>query len=188
MHTRPPRILPTIGLLGLYLLCFLFSFVAVIASAGVSMYDEDTQIQTSVVEYETPDGRTARKEQTYLFGQLSSETELHPDRPLYHGRAVWYSWDGAVSQEGTWHEGKKDGEWKVYDPNGHLLSVMLWNKGRFVVRRQQQDGLWAEQNLEDLPESLQQMVRRHTEGLPCGPGTPQNTQETAETGPVKTPR
>lgn len=174
MHTHPPRILPTISLLGLYLLCFFFSFVAVVAAAGISLYDTDASLQTKVVEYEKPDGRTARKEQTYLFSKLSSETELAQDRPLYHGRAVWYSWDGAISQEGTWHEGKRDGEWKVYDPNGHLLSITAWNKGTFVVRREQQDGRWVKQALEDLPAGFQDLIRQHTEGPPCGPQTLQN--------------
>jgi hypothetical protein len=151
-----------------YLLSFGFSFVVVIGAAAISIFEKGPY-ETKIVEYQKPDGRPGRKEQTYVFGSLVLESELHPDKPLYHGSAVWYSLNGAVIEEGAWYEGKKDSEWKQYDPNGHLLCVTVWNKGQFVIRKEHQDGLWVKKTFEQLDPVFQEEIQQTIESPPRGP-------------------
>jgi hypothetical protein len=97
---------------------------------------------------------------------------------LYHGSAVSYSPDGNVIEEGQWYEGKMDGQWKLYDPNGDLLFVMVWNKGQFVLRKERQDDRWVEKTFEQLDPIFQEEIRLTMESPPCGPLPGQPEQET----------
>jgi Zn-dependent protease len=183
MHVRPPRIPATLLLLGVYLFSFCFSFVAVIGAVAISVF-EKRPYETKIVEYQKPNGQTCREEQIYLFGELTSRTDLAPDKPLYHGSAVSYSLDGAVIEQGQWYEGKKDSEWNQYDPNGHLLCVTVWNKGRFVLRKEPQNDRWVEKTFEQLDPIFQEEIRLTMESPPRGPVSAQPEQETT---PIEAP-
>jgi Zn-dependent protease len=186
MHVRPPRVPATLLLLGVYLFCFCFSFVAVMGAAAVSMFEKGPY-ETKIVEYKKPDGQTGREEQTYLFGGLTSKTELAPDKPLYHGSTVSYFLDGTVIEEGQWYEGRKDGQWKFYDPNGDLLSVMVWNKGQFILRKERQNGRWVEKTFEELDPIFQEEIRLTMESPPCGPLPDDPNQKATETEQIALP-
>ncbi len=151
MNIRPPRILATFGLVSIYLFCFIFSLIAIIAAVVVSFDDQDLVPESTIVEYQKPDGQIGHKEEIYMFGQLVCETELTDNNSLYHGRATLYGIGGSVMEKGWWHEGKRDGLWERYDPNGDTVHTNAWDKGKFLYRKELEDGEWVEKTLEDLP-------------------------------------
>lgn len=182
MNIHPPGTLVTLGTLGLYFLCFLLSFVSVVATASLSYHGPGLLYETKIVEYQGADGQTYAKEQVYVFDQLYTENELTSDRLLYHGKAFSYYPDGTLYQEGAWYQGRWDGEWKYYDPNGHLTRVDVFDKGNFIETKQLENGSWLKKNLDELPPSLQDMIQAHVNGLPVGPNTPRINQDIISVG------
>lgn len=182
MHLRPPRVFATIGLLGAYLLCFCIPFMVLIAAAVISLAEENPFTERKIVEYQKPNGEMGRKEQFYLFGKLTTEVDVAADRLVYHGRSVSYHEDGTIRQEGTWHNGKWDGEWKDYDQNGNLTCTTIFDKGKFVKRKELKDGHWIEKVLEDLPWVFRKVCLDHADDPPHGP---KQRQKTTEVPPLK---
>ena len=169
MNVRPPRALATFGLVGVYLFCFIFSIIAVFAAIVVSYDDQKFVPVSKIVEYQKPDGQTGHKEEVYMFGQLVHETELTDNNSLYHGRTILYDMSGSVIEKGWWHEGKRDGLWETYDPNGNTVHTIAWDKGKFLYRKEREDGKWVEKTFEDLPSVEQTRFGLLIKAPPRGP-------------------
>ncbi|MHC4213969.1 MAG: hypothetical protein ACYSWP_11405 [Planctomycetota bacterium] len=169
MNIRPPRALATFGLVGIYLFCFIFAFVAVIAAAVVSYDEQDFVPVSKIVEYQKPDGQTGHKEEVYMFGQLYYETELTDDKSLYHGRSILYDEGGSIIEKGWWHEGRRDGLWESYDSKGETSYSACWDKGKFLYHKDRENGKWVEKTFEDLSEEQQEIIRSQIEDPPRGP-------------------
>ena len=172
MNLRPPRALATFGLLSAYLLCILMLFVILIGAAVASVSRNDSFVEKKIVEYNKPDGETCRKEQILTFGKLSFETDIAPNLLVYHGRGVAYHEDGRIRREGAWNYGKWDGEWKDYDKNGNLICITVFDKGKFVIRKERKGDLWVEKRLEDLPWTIRKVFLAHEKAPPEGPTPP----------------
>lgn len=172
MNLRPPRALATFGLLSVYLLCLLMLFIILIAAAVISVSQSDSFAEKRIVEYSKADDETCHKEQIFILGKLSTETDIAPDLLVYHGRSVAYQRDGSIQQEGTWNCGKWDGEWKDYDKNGNLIRVTVFDKGKFITRKEREGDHWVERRLEDLPWTLRKVCLTHEKAPPKGPTPP----------------
>jgi Zn-dependent protease len=172
MNLRPPGAFATFGLLSTYILCLLMLFVILIAAAVISVSKSNSFAEKKIVEYRQLDGETCHKEQIFILGKLSTETDIAPNLLVYHGRSVSYQEDGTIKQEGFWHYGKWDGEWKDYDKDGNLIHVTVFDKGKFVTRKERKGGLWEEKRLEDLPWTFRKVFLTHEKAPPEGPTPP----------------
>jgi hypothetical protein len=150
---HPSGIFSTIALLIVYLFVFCLPFIALVGSMIVSVSERSGFAETKIVKYQKPDGTEGLKEQIYFFKKLDSEIEIDPQRYLYHGKDISYRYGDAnsISAEGTWREGMLDGQWKVYNTQGDLIRVTVYDKGNFVSRRVKANGQWVEKKFEDLP-------------------------------------
>ncbi|MDD5064744.1 MAG: site-2 protease family protein [Phycisphaerae bacterium] len=159
---RPGGVFSTAGLLVVYFFLFLFPLAALIGSVVVG---RSSLVETKMVEYQKPDGSKGLKEQKYFGGKLSSETEVDPESYLYHGKYISYSYADAntVSQEGTWSDGKWDGEWKTYNSQVGLVRVTILDKGNFVSQKEKVDGQWVEKKWEDLPSLYRRVIKKQQE-------------------------
>jgi Zn-dependent protease len=160
---RPGGVFSTAGLLIVYLLVFCLPPAALIGSMIVSVMERKGFVETKVVEYQKPDGSKGLKEQSYLSGKLESEVEVDPESYLYHGKEITYADANAISSEGTWSEGKLDGEWRGYDSQGEPVRVTIYDKGNFVSRREKVNGQWVEKKWEDLPFVFRWRIKRYQE-------------------------
>jgi len=166
IHTRPPGILASAGLTGVYLASWILLF-GVLADF-IEIYRQ-TNIETKIVEYKNSNGETGRKEQLYRSGLLRRETELSEDGTLYHGRLVSYHRDGTVDQEGYWSGGKRDGEWKDYDSRGNLIRVTVFDHGDFVSQREKDGSRWVKKSWRKLSFLKRKAYASHRDGPPEGP-------------------
>ena len=150
---RSSGIFSTALLLIVYLLVFCLPFVALIGSMIVSAIERKGFTESKIVEYQRPDGSNGLKERICFFGKLDSEIEVDPKNYLYHGTDISYAHAdaNAVKSEGTWSQGSLDGQWKLYDNEGDLIRVTIYDKGNFVSRKVKVDGQWLEKEWEDLP-------------------------------------
>ena len=164
---RPPGGLATFGLLSVYFLSFLLLIFSVLVVAVGANYDKISV--TEIVEYQKPDGRMVQKEQMYQFDVLIYEADLSEDGRLYHGWSCQYYTDGVIEREGSWYEGKWDGEWKFYDHNGDLVRTTVFDKGKFVSYKVLENGQWVDKQFAELPIEKQQSYIKHAQGPPIGP-------------------
>lgn len=169
---RPGGIFSTVALLILYVLIFSLPLVALIGSIIVSAVERTGFLETKLVEYQKPDGSNALKEQLYLHGKLDTEIEVDPKSFLYHGREIGYADANTISGEGTWSQGRLDGEWKAYDKQGELIRVTVYDKGDFVSRKEKIDGQWVDKKWEDLSFVRKWTIRRYQK-KPAGPAIKQ---------------
>jgi len=182
MHLRPPGVFATAGLLIVYLLFLFIPLVTTIAFAAISLSDKNAFTEKKIVEYQKLNGQTGRKEQFYIFSKLTTEVDLAADQPLYHGRSVSYHEDGTIQQRGFWHYGKWDGEWKDYDKNGNLIHITIFDKGKFIVRKERDGDGWIEKNLQDLSWIYRKVYLAHEDKPPLGP---KSLQENSGVPPPK---
>jgi hypothetical protein len=161
ISSRPSGVFSTAGLLFVYLFVFCLAPAALIGSMIVSVMERKGFVETKVVEYQKPDGSKGLKEQSYLRGKLEAETEVDPESYLYHGREIIYADANVVSGDGTWSEGKLDGEWKVYGEDGEPVRVTIYDKGNFVSRKEKVDGQWVEKKWEDLSFISRWRIKRY---------------------------
>jgi Zn-dependent protease len=167
VQTRPPGTPATVGLLGVYISSIFVTILALAVIAAVS--SSKNYAERKFVDYRTEDGRTAKKEQIYIFGKLSKESELNVDGSVYHGRTVSYYPNGAILAEGRWEEGKRDGEWNEYDNEGKVTAITVFDKGRFVVRRESDGDQWILMDLDKLPQEIRERYLKQAIGPPIGP-------------------
>jgi len=166
---RPPGVIATIGLLSVYLLSFCLPFGSLVGVAVVSQFEHNPFTRRRIIEYQKPNGEAHLKQQIYGFGKLRSEIDVDPKRLVYHGRGVSYRQDGTISREGTWHEGKWHGEWKEYDRQENLIRVTIFDRGKFILRKEWSSGRWVEKSWEELPLWLKKAIINHNESPPLGP-------------------
>jgi len=167
---RPAGIFSTAALLIAYFFILCLPLIAFAGSAIVSAVERKGFVKTKLVEHQRPDDSKALKEQIYFFGDLISEVEVDPESYLYHGREIVFKQadPNKFSGEGTWSQGKLDGEWKNYDKQGRPIRVTVYDKGKFVSRKQKIDGQWVEQEWQDLSFIHKWRIRRYQK-RPQGP-------------------
>ncbi len=181
VQIRHPGILATVLLLGFYLFVFCLPVVGLVGGATINAFRSGDYDVCKIVEYETPDGEIRQKEQVYVFGDLSRETDLSEDGKLYHGRAVvYYSSDGSVLKEGMWYEGKWDGESKTYDMDGKVISKRCYDKGKFVWQKDLEDGQWVEKGWDDLSAFRRNILKEHENAPPEGPKVMADAEDSLE--------
>jgi Zn-dependent protease len=157
---RPGGIFSTVGLLVVYLFILFLPAAALIGSAVVSGIRQSGLVETKVVEYQKPDGSKGLKEQSYIGDKLLHEIEVDPASYLYDGKETTYVDGSSISGEGTWSEGKLNGEWKVYNKQGEVVRVTVYDKGNFVSRRVKVDGQWVEKKWDDLTFLARWKIKR----------------------------
>ena len=167
IRVRPPRAGATVGLLGLYFMGYVFSFVSI--GAFAVYFARNNMYKTEIVEYQDEAGQTHYKEERYWGGQLNSETELTDDQQYYHGSYKSYYVGGAVIAEGQWDTGIKVGQWNYYDLNSVLTSEQHYEEGKLVLIRNMEDGKWTERDWEDYSEQEQKWYERESQ-TQQGPG------------------
>ncbi|MBN1391969.1 MAG: hypothetical protein JW947_04105 [Sedimentisphaerales bacterium] len=160
---RPSGIFSTVGLLVVYLLIVCLPAAVLIGAMVVSAVEGKGFVETKVVGYQRPDGTNGLKEQSYFNGQLGGEIEVDPESYLYHGKEIMYADTNTISGEGTWSEGKLNGEWKVYGSNGDVVRVTVYDKGNFISRKVKVDGEWVDKKWEDLPFVTRWRIKKHQE-------------------------
>ncbi len=165
---RAGGVFSTAGLLVVYLLVFILPLAALVGSMIVSAVERKGFVETKMVEYQRPDGSKGLKEQSYFGGKLGAEAEVDPESYLYHGREVIYADANAISGEGTWFEGKLDGEWRSYDDQGETERVTIFDKGNFVSQKEKVNGEWVEKKWEDLSFLRKWKIKRY-QGKQSGP-------------------
>ncbi len=167
---RPSGIFSTAALLIAYLFILCLPLAAFAGSSIVSLVERKGFVKSEIVEYERPDGSKGLKEQFYLNEKIYSEIEVDPESYLYHGRDVQYQFTdpNKISSEGTWSQGMIDGIYSVYDSEGKLIRVTVYNKANFVSRKKKVDGRWVEQNWQDLSFIHKWRIRRYQK-RPQGP-------------------
>ena len=158
---RPGGIFSTAGLLIVYFFLFFLPLAALAGSMIVSAVERRGFVETKVVEYQKPDGSKGLKEQSYFGGKLGAEIEVDPESYLYNGKEIMYADANLISGEGTWSEGKLNGEWTVYDSNGEVVRVTVYDKGNFVLRKIKVDDQWVEKKWEDLSFVTRWRIKRH---------------------------
>ena len=72
-------------------------------------------------------------------------------------------------EKGWWHEGRRDGLWETYDPNGDTIRTTVWDKGKFIYRKERESGVFVEKTLDDLAPEQQAIIRSFIEAPPRGP-------------------
>jgi Zn-dependent protease len=169
LSNRPPRALPTVGLLGVYLFLFLVPVVAVVGTMMTQPSFVEAFGQTRITEYTDADGRPRKKEQVYLGADLLRETELSDDGKLYHGKTLSYGPGDVVLTEGQWVDGRLHGEYKHFREMGGLDRVTVYDMDDFVSRKVLEEGRWVEKQWEELPAGLRKRITEHKEGPPRGP-------------------
>lgn len=167
---HPSGVFSTIVLLGVYLLAFCLPPVAFFGSIIVSHETRTGFVTAKIIEYQKPDGSTGLKEQVFFYGKLNVETEVDPNSYLYHGKEIDYSYIDAnnVQAQGAWNRGKLDGPYNVYDTDGDLIRVTVYDNGEFVSRKVKIDGQWTEEKWEDLSFLRRWNIRRYNK-RPRGP-------------------
>jgi len=175
IQIQPPSVGATIGLLVLYIFCFLFPFIGAIIIVGIE-HAQDVPLEIKIVEFEKPDGQIGLKEETFKLETLKSTRELSVDGRLYHGKEILYNFYGNVSCEGNWSEGYKDGKWEYYNYLGELEQVLVYKNGTLISFRQRQGDKWIEKGLDDLPEILKDMYLDEDIG-PSGPKSSDITRD-----------
>ena len=75
-----------------------------------------------------------------------------------------------VIYEGNWLNGKQHGEYRSFDQQGNLISVIVYDNGKFVLRKQLKDGKWIEESWDDLSPKWQQIYDMNNKKPPQGPG------------------
>ena len=170
---RPSGVFSTLTLLTAYLFMFCLPFIALTGSMIVSVIERNGFVESKLVQYERADGLKGLKEQFYFYGKLNSEVEVDSESYLYHGRDINYADANRIRNEGTWRQGKLDGEWKVYDVQGNLMRVTVYNEGNFVSRREKVDGQWLDREWENLPSLAKWRIRRYQK-KPHGPNARQD--------------
>jgi Zn-dependent protease len=158
---RPSGIFSTAGLLIVYLLIVCLPAAALIGSMIVSSVERKGFVETKLVEYQKPDGTKGLKEQSYFGDKLGAEIEVDPESYLYNGRETMYYDTNSISGEGNWSEGKLNGEWKVYNNQGEVVRVTVYDNGNFVSRKVRVDGEWVEKKWEDLSFLSRWRIKRH---------------------------
>ncbi|MHC4503185.1 MAG: site-2 protease family protein [Planctomycetota bacterium] len=164
VNARPPRALAAFALLLAYFLSLMAVPVVLISFSIFGVNQE-------IVEYNRPDGSTGRMWQVRIGRMVMSETELNED-DLYHGRQVSYSLGFAKkkNREGSWHEGFPDGEWRRLNAEGKPTVVTVFERGRFVVRREYTPTGIVEKKLSDLSDWERSMLLKYMRKGPYGPG------------------
>jgi Zn-dependent protease len=166
VDVRPPGALGTTGLLITYLAAL---FLPVAALIGSVVYGAVNMTRTEIIEYEKEDGQTGQKQQLFLGGVLYSESELSEDGELFHGDCVGYYRDGKVNQRGSWEKGRRDGEWKQFDTEENLVMVTVYDRGRFVSRRELEGQEWKEISWEELSALERNTMLLERKNPPRGP-------------------
>jgi len=167
---RPAGVFSTVALLFVYFLVFFLPLVSFIGSAIVSSVQQTGFVKNEVVEYQKPDGSTGLKEQVYFFGGLESEVEVDPESYLYHGTETYFEYDdpNIISAQGTWSQGQLDGEFKLYNEQGEIIQVTVYDKGDFVSRKVKVDGQWIEKRWDELPFAYRSRIEKYQQ-QPNGP-------------------
>ncbi len=169
IRIRPPRLGATMALLGLFVLGYITSFVA-IAGYGYCYYKQNYKTEVEIVEVPDESGQFRFVEQVYVGNRLDSETELTDDKQLYHGSYKSYYEDDILFEEGQWQMGKRTGLWKLYDPNEQLFEITVYEEGIPVLLKEiEENGEWTESGPEDWTEEYKTYWQQESEIL-HGPG------------------
>lgn len=166
VRVSPPGAGATVLLLGL----FFSGYAAALVSVGVFAVSYVQGYRSRIVSYTDEEGIVRYKEQTYLMGQLDSETHLSDDQQFYHGPHQGFYSDGTLWETGQWEMGVRAGEWQWFDPNGLLSETTLYEAGLPTLERSLEEGTWVETRWEDYDPWTQEYYRWEADH-PQGPET-----------------
>lgn len=97
--------------------------------------------------------------QTFYFtGERQMEARGYPGPPVVkNGPAMYYYRSGAKSAAGQFVDGKREGIWSYWQPDGVLRSQTTWRAG-FEVHRPTTPGAGSD-NDDNIPQIVQQMPK-----------------------------
>ena len=164
-QTRPPRVLATIALLGLYGFAWLMPLIGgiVIAAVAVTNFDE------TVIRYTMPDGSTSYQLHGVAFDKSYYDIDIDPETRLFHGSSTSYYSDGTVHRKATWVNGKPDGNMTFYDQDGNIDKLIVLELGQLVSYKQMEDGHLVEKEWDFIPYMLQNKLSGYAVDPPKGP-------------------
>ena len=120
----------------------------------------------------------------YATGERQMEATGYPGPPVVKdGLAMYYFRSGARSSAGHFANGKREGTWSYWQPDGTLRRQVKWHAGIGLPNAHQEAGLAADNN---VPQLVQQMPKflgplplaqylgatmHRPAGMPAGGGT-----------------
>jgi Zn-dependent protease len=151
IRISPPRWPATTALLIVFLLGYILSFVSLgIAAVGIF---RNTKAESKIVGYQDPNQRTCYKEEQSKLGRMICENQLSEDRKVYNGFHRAYYVNKALSEEGWWKMGKRDGKWCYYDKKAMLIKEIIYQEGIPSKTNYLDDDKWKEERWEDYTGS-----------------------------------
>jgi Zn-dependent protease len=167
LRTRPPGVVATFLLLlaygGSFCLAPVVLAMVILADTGL---EEPTR---QIVAVPGPDGRMVTREETHQWGHLLTVDEVSEDG-LYHGAHITYHFASSdVAVCGMWKNGRWDGTWTYYEPDGRIIKQITYDEGRFVsyIKPDKPESLI--EKIEDLAEAEQMELKLHNQLAPHGP-------------------
>ncbi|MFW6311346.1 MAG: toxin-antitoxin system YwqK family antitoxin [Nanoarchaeota archaeon] len=80
---------------------------------------------------------------SYKKSGLIRESLSFINDTILHGRCVSFNKEDVILAEAFYHNGLKDGRWRIWDDEGHLVYEMYYKKGEKV-------GVWKMYNKEGI--------------------------------------
>ena len=174
-RTVPPGILSTAGILAVYLP---FVMVGLLAPFVFDAGRNILQARTELKEVIQRDGTSRRVERKYVQSQKVLEVPVN-EAGLYNGlQTEWHPFSAEKSREGAWKNGFRHGQWKSWDRQGRIESVVEYDMGRAVRYATPVSG-----SLSELPEN--QWPVEILNDAPTAPSGPRMKQ-TQPNGVMKT--
>ncbi len=162
---RPPGVAASMMLLMVYLLSFGVAVIGPITIEIAHNFLNDNNI--NVTERVLADGRVVRVATYHCADASYIEREINAEG-WYHGKMVEYNAQGKMKCEGYWQDGYWHGEWRYYDEDKMLMSILDYDHGcleryRMIHDSEECDipsGDW-ERYISTEPQQSPKGVRRH---------------------------
>jgi Zn-dependent protease len=155
IRQQSPSLRATVALLALYV------GIIVAGSAGVVTYAalQRPMFTRSMLVYRTEaGGRLVPMIQTFYRYTVTGEVQLDSEG-LYDGPATVWSTRGVKTDDGFFSKGYWQGEWRSYDPDGHITRIRTYENGRPVRYRIMKDGVLVEVSPDQWPDFFKSRIQ-----------------------------
>jgi Zn-dependent protease len=162
VRNKPATTGATLGLVSIYLPFLIIGVFSPFIFATAQMV-KDTK--TEIVDKVGENGEYIQAEIRYYRDKKIAEIHISKDG-LYNGlQTEWHLQNGFKSKEGTWKDGFWHGEWKSWDQEGKLESIVEYENGKAVRYVSMKSGQPVEIPKEQWPYAL----RNVSNSVPQGP-------------------
>jgi hypothetical protein len=161
---KPATIGATFGLISIYVPFLIIGVVSPFAFEAVKIYGETN---TEIVQNLNTDGEYVQTEIRTYHGKKIFEAPINKDG-LYHGISTsWHLQSIHKSKEGEWKDGYWHGEWKFYDKEGKVESIVEYEMGQAVNYKVMESGILKKLPKDKWPFAMEKI----TQSTPEGPKT-----------------